>query len=76
MIKFLDLSGILNQSQNAFVFYNKETHHFLSFFNRAIWYSFEDFESFLNNEKGKNSELSIEEYRKLIPVEYLHLYQN
>lgn len=71
MIKFIDLSELLNESKKAFAFYNKETHHFLSFFNREIWHSFDDFESCLNKEKDKNSELSIEDYRKLVPKPYL-----
>lgn len=68
MIKFIDLKEVLNEDRNAFAFYNQETQHFLSFFNREIWYSKSDFISCLEQEKEKNSELKIEEYLDIIPV--------
>ncbi len=71
MIKFIDISDVLNEETHAFVFYNAETHHFLSFFNRKIWHSFQDFNNFLQHEKEKDSELQIDNYRKLLPTTYL-----
>ncbi len=67
MIKYIDLTTVLNEDRTAFAFYNQETHHFLSFFNREIWYSKSDFISCLEKEKDKNSELKIEEYLDVIP---------
>ena len=68
MIKFIDLREVLNEDRNAFAFYNQETRHFLSFFNREIWYSKNDFISCLEQEKEKNSELKIEAYLDIIPI--------
>lgn len=69
MIKYIDLTDALNENRNAFAFYNQETRHFLSFFNREIWYSKDDFISCLENEKDKNSELKLEEYLHMIPAQ-------
>lgn len=71
MIKFIDLSDKLLEEQKAFAFFNAETRHFLSFYNREIWHSFMDFEDCLENEKDKDSVLHIDEYKKLIPQSYL-----
>ncbi|MBK7037443.1 MAG: hypothetical protein IPI31_02355 [Bacteroidetes bacterium] len=71
MIKFIDLSDKLMEDKRAFAFYNTETHHFLSFYNREIWYSYADFQDCLENEKDKDSVLQIDEYKKIIPSSYL-----
>ncbi|MBC8046595.1 MAG: hypothetical protein H7Y00_07350 [Fimbriimonadaceae bacterium] len=67
MLKYINLKEVLNENRNAFAFYNTETEHFLSFFNREIWFSKEDFIQCLENEKDKDSTLEIDQYLKIIP---------
>lgn len=61
MIKFVDLSEILEPEKEYFAFYNTETHHFIAYFNRQVWESEKDFLYSLEAEKDKDSTIDVKE---------------
>ena len=69
VIKFIDMSNQVAENVQHFAWFNTESDFFYTLDSKEVWATFYDFEKAYNEDAYKNSYPSIEDFKKLFPVD-------